>query len=154
MILPFENYINQGKVKKKTPDPEEAKSLFERAKQRLNYTNVKKITDKTAHFVLEDAYEVIRESAQSLMSIKGFKPYSHEATVSFVKEYFYTNFTEEDIQKFDRYRQLRNNSVYRAEPVTQNDAKECLAFSKLFFKKIKKIINSSQTIKSKDLSKT
>ena len=74
------------------------------------------------------------------MSIKGFKPYSHEATVSFVKEYYSREFSEFEIRKFDRFRQLRNNSVYRAEPITQDDAKECLDFSKLFVKKIKKIL--------------
>jgi len=140
VFYPFWTVKKQGKAKKKTPDPEEAKSLFERARQRLGYTNDKTITDRTAPFVLEDAYEVMRESAQSLMSIQGFKPYSHEATVSFVKDYYNKDFSEEEIRKFDKFRQLRNNSVYRAEPVTQNDAKECLKLSQVFVKKIKNIL--------------
>lgn len=95
MINSFKNYINIGYVKKKTPDSEEAKSLLEKAKNRLEYTKSREINDKSSQFVLEDAYQSIRESAQALMSVKGFKPYSHEATISFIKEFYSSDFNED-----------------------------------------------------------
>lgn len=140
MILPFETYLKQGKVNRKTPDPEEAKSLSHRAAERLDYIGTKTLAERTAPFILEDAYEVMRESAQSLMALRGFKPYSHEATISFIKEYYTDVFSESDIRSFDRFRQLRNNSVYRAVQVTLADAKECLELSRIFVEKVAGLI--------------
>src|SRR3990167_7219141 len=112
MINSFDNYLKLGKAKRKTPDFEEAKSLLKKAEGRLSYIKTREINEKTAQFILEDSYEGVRESAQALMSIKGFKPYSHEATISFIKEFYSSSFNEGEIRKFDRFRILRNDSVY------------------------------------------
>ena len=56
MINSFDNYLKLGKVRKKTPDSEEAKSLFKKAISRLEYTKSKEISSKNAQFVLEDSY--------------------------------------------------------------------------------------------------
>lgn len=140
MINKFDNYLKLGKVKRKTPDFEEARALYNKAKNRLGYIKLKEINNKTAQFVLEDSYEAIRESAQALMSVKGFKPYSHEATISFVKDFYNTNFSEEELHKFDRFRQLRNDSIYMAKQVTNEDAQACLLFAKSFIDKIKALL--------------
>ena len=136
MINSFKNYLKLGKAKKKTPDLEKAKALLEKAENRLYYTKNKEINAKTAQFVLEDAYESAREAAQALMSLKGYKPYSHQATISFIKEFYNTIFTEEEIHAFDRFRQLRNNSVYKAVPVTKQDAKAAILFAIKFINKM------------------
>ena len=138
----FNNYVKSGKVKKKTLDPEEAKALLQQANDRLEYTQEKKITEKNAKFVFEGAYEAAREAAQSLMSLKGYKPYSHEATISFVRDFYSSSFPEEDIRDFDRFRQLRNNSVYSASPVTAEDAKSCVSFAAKFISKAEKILKT------------
>jgi uncharacterized protein (UPF0332 family) len=142
MINSFDSYLNDAKAKKQTPNPDQANSLFEKAKLRIEYSKDKQITDKTAQFVLEDAYEAVREAAQSLMALKGYKPYSHEATISFVRDFYKSSFFEEDIYTFDRFRQLRNNSVYNAVPVTIEDAKSCILFALKFISKIEKILKT------------
>lgn len=139
MINSFDNYLKLGKVKKKTPDPEEAKALMNKAKDRLEYIKEKGINDKTAKFILEDAYETVREAAQALMSIGGFKPYSHEATISFIKEFYSLEFKDDDIHNFDRFRRLRNDSVYKAIIIKEEDAKASLLFAKHFIGKAKSI---------------
>ncbi|MBL7169760.1 MAG: hypothetical protein ISS48_01980 [Candidatus Aenigmarchaeota archaeon] len=73
------------------------------------------------------------------MSIKGFKPYSHEATIVFIKDFYKSEFSKEYIHKFDHFRKLRNDSVYKAIHVTKGDAKSSLIFAKKFVKKVKKI---------------
>jgi len=138
MINSFQNYLKLGKVKRKTPDPEEAKALISKAKDRLEYTKGKAVNNKTAKFVLEDANEAVREAAQALMSAKGFKPYSHEATISFVKEFYSADFSEEDIYKFDKFRQLRNDSIYKAIDIGKADANSSLLFARIFIDKILK----------------
>ena len=144
MINSFKNYINIGYVKKKTPDPEEAKSLLEKAKNRLEYTKSREINDKNSQFVLEDAYQSIRESAQALMSVKGFKPYSHEATISFIKEFYSSDFNEEELHKFDRFRQLRNDYVYKAKSVTNEDAKSSVLFAIEFIYQVNLLLKSKK----------
>ena len=74
------------------------------------------------------------------MSIKGFKPYSHEATISFIKEFYSSNFNEEELYKFDRFRQLRNDSVYKARSVTNEDAKSSVLFAIEFINKVKLLL--------------
>ena len=140
MINQFNYYLKLGKAKRKTPDFEEAKALLEKAKNRLEYTKSKEINNKTSQFVLEDSYEAVREAAQALMSIKGFKPYSHEATISFVKEFYKSDFTEVELYKFDRFRQLRNNSIYMAKPVNNEDAKTSLLFAIEFINKVELLL--------------
>ena len=140
MINSFKNYLKEGKVKRKTQNPEEAKALFEKAKLRLEYSKDKHPDENTAQFSLEDAYEAIREAAQSLMALKGYKPYSHEATISFIKDFYGASFSEEEIKKFDRFRQLRNNSVYNAAPVSEEDAELCISFAVTFTHKVAKLL--------------
>ena len=94
MINLFKEYLKQGQVKKKTPDPEEAKSLLNKAINRLTYFRKQLIKEKEASIVLENTYESMREATQALMSLKGYKPYSHEATIHFLKEFYHQEFNE------------------------------------------------------------
>jgi len=142
MLDKFENYIKIGKAKKKTPDKVEAISLIEKAEKRMKY--IRLLNEDTSSLVFEDAYESAREAAQSLMSIKGYKPYSHEATISFLKDFFTKKFTEQELREFDRYREIRNNSIYKAVNISTEDAKKCIEFSKLIIKKIKEVINETK----------
>ena len=106
----------------------------------MDYFKSAKIEDKKASIILENVYEAIRESSQSLMSLKGFKPYSQEGTISFIKEFYKEHFTEEEINKFDRFRLLRNDSVYRAKTIPKEDTKASIEFAKAFIEKIKSIL--------------
>ncbi|MBI3033019.1 HEPN domain-containing protein [Candidatus Woesearchaeota archaeon] len=142
MIDDFERYIKSGKAKRKTPDKEEAKALLSKAEKRMKY--LRELNDETTNLVLEDAYEAAREATQSLMSLQGFKPYSHEATISFLKKYYITEFNEYQINQFDRFRELRNNSVYKAELIVIEDAKKCIDFSKEIINKIKTITHGKK----------
>ena len=134
MINSFRNYLDEGKVKRKTPDYIEAKALLESAGERLSFAKSIKITRQNANFILEAAYEASRETAQSFMSAKGYKPYSHEATISFVKD-FLKEFNQDEIAEFDRFRQIRNDSIYKAVKVSEKDAADRLSFSEKFIKK-------------------
>lgn len=134
--------MDKGHVKKGTKNPGEAKSLLGKSETRFNYFKDKEITEKDASIIFENLYGAIREATQSLMSFKGYKPYSHEATISFLKEFYSEKFSEEELNKFDRFRILRSDSEYRAVPVTKEDAESCLEFAKTFIKKVKLMHNT------------
>lgn len=135
MLQPFTTYLNLGKVKRKTPDPEEAKALLAKAEARLRYLAERKLSTATAVFILEDGYEAAREAAQSVMSKKGFKPYSHEATISFCRHFYQEEIGEDLLHSFDRFRQLRNDAFYKALPVTKEEANQCIQFAQRFIRK-------------------
>lgn len=139
----FKRYLENGSVKRKTPDLEEAQSLFRQALDRMTYARSKDISQTTAKFVFEDAYEAVREAGQSLMSLRGFKPYSHAATIEFLKEFY--DFTEEDISEFHRFRELRNASVYKAAPISVEEAESILRFAESIIEKIEATHDNGRT---------
>jgi len=142
MIERFQYYLNERLAKKVEVDREEAKSLLKKALLRLDYITKQEINEETSPFIFEDIYETLREAAQSLMSLKGYKPYSHEALISFLKEFY--SFPEHEISAFDRYRILRNKTVYCAANVSPEVCKEALSYLEEFLPKLKKTFEGSQ----------
>jgi len=136
MILDFQHYLDANLARKESPDMAEAGALVRKAEDRLKYSiKIRLIDNNTASYIFEDVYECIREAAQALMSAKGYKPYSHEALISFIKEFF--KFKESDMTVFDRYRILRNKSVYRGEKVSAQTCKEAVDFVEKFLPQLK-----------------
>lgn len=140
MIIEFQYYIDTNMVRKASPDKNEAEALIKKAEGRLDFSiKARKINENTASYIFEDIYECLREASQSLMSLKGYKPYSHEALISFLREFF--NFSESDIITFDRYRVLRNKTIYRGEIVSSDICKEAFNFLIDFLPKLKDEFN-------------
>lgn len=137
MIETFQYYLENNLARKASLDKGEAEALMNKAEGRLNFSiKTREITENTASYIFEDIYECLREASQSLMSIKGYKPYSHEALISFIKESF--NFPESDVVSFDRYRILRNKTIYKGEIVSIETCREALNFLLAFLPKLKK----------------
>lgn len=135
MIKPFNYYINENLVRKAIPNISMAKSLMQKAEIRIKRISKSRIQEEESSIIFEDIYESIREASQSLMEIKGLKPYSHEALVSFLKEY--KLLSEEKSNIIDSYRILRNNLVYKAEKVSLQKCIEALDFTKIILPEIK-----------------
>lgn len=136
MVMEFQYYLDNSLAKTASPDKGEAEVLMSKSGGRLNFSiNIREINENTASYIFEDIYECLREAAQSLMSLKGYKPYSHEALISFLKEFF--TFPESDIAAFDRYRILRNKAVYKGEKLSVEVCKEALNFLLYFLPKLK-----------------
>ena len=144
MINSFANYVKDGVVRKKIKDKESAASLFHHAQDRLAYAKQKEATEKTASFILEDAYGAALETVQALMAKEGYKtspkPGAHESCLAFLKDMHASSFTEETIRTFDRYRQLRHDSFYRAVSVTLDDSKNALKFAEKIIEKCKSLL--------------
>ena len=129
-------------VKKQVVDIDYAESLIKKAENRLIYIKKQKIEHSSSSFVFEDVYECMREAIQSLMALKGFKPYSHEAVISFLKEFF--DFGEDTISTLNRYRILRNKAVYNAKKISVLTCREAIDFLIEFIPKIKKKFNKER----------
>ena len=116
MIEDFGYYLESGAIRKQVVDTDHAESLMKKAERRLSFIRSQSIDEESSSFIFEEIYECIREAIQSLMSLRGFKPYSHEAVISFIKEFY--DFEESIISTLDRYRILRNKSVYGAKKIS------------------------------------
>lgn len=134
MIKPFEYYVQENLVRKSIPNTSMAHTLLEKAK--IRNKRIKDVQEDEASIVFEDIYESIREAAQSLMEMYGYKPYSHEALIAFLKQN--KLLSEQDIHIIDTYRIIRNDSVYRAETVSVTKTVEALKFSKKIIPEIEK----------------
>ena len=133
----FNFYLKNDLVKKKEVDIFEAEALIKKAEKRINYSiKGREINQNNSSFIFEEIYECLREAFQSLMSLKGYKPYSHEVIFVFLKKFY--NFDDFDIMNFDKYRILRNKSMYNGEEISVEKCKESLDFLLKMFPKIKK----------------
>ena len=139
MIERFDYYLKENLVKKESVDISEAKALFKRAQDRLKYIKKQEINEFNSPFIFEDIYECMREAVQSLMSLRGYKPYSHEVLIAFLKEFY--KMKNEDINNFNRFRILRNKVVYKAKVVSVEICKEALNFLIYFLSLLEKEFN-------------
>ena len=139
MIERFQYYVDEGLVKKVSPNKAMARSLIKKAISRSEYIESQTITKKNASFIFEDVYESIREAGQSLMALKGYRPYSHVALISFLKEFF--DFSGSDISTLNRYRILRNKAIYGAATISASVCKEAKRFMKQLLPKIKQDVD-------------
>ena len=136
MIENFQFYLDNNMVKKTFSNRENASALMSRAHARLSYVRDQKITNDTAPFIFEDVYEVLREASQSLMELRGFKPYSHEAQIAFLRDEY--KLRADLVSTFDRFRILRNKSVYGAGRVSVETCEEALRFAVSILPELKK----------------
>ncbi|MBN2251969.1 MAG: HEPN domain-containing protein [Candidatus Altiarchaeota archaeon] len=103
------------KVKKIEPNPERAKSMRDLAQKRLESIKRRRKTDDP-EFITEDYYESIKELVTALLFSKGYKSYSHECLITFLKK-FHPEYDEAELKLMDQLRQTRNDLLYRGEPV-------------------------------------
>jgi uncharacterized protein (UPF0332 family) len=105
----------KDKVKKIQPNLERAKSMRDLAVKRLRSIKRRRKTDDP-EFIAEDYYETVKELITSLLFIRGYKSYSHECLITFLRK-FYPQYSESDLALIDQMRQIRNDLLYRGEPV-------------------------------------
>jgi hypothetical protein len=86
VIRPFSYYVRTNLVKKTGTNPAISRALLAKAEVRLKRIGKSDIEEQEASIVFEDIYEAVREALQSLMQRKGYKPFSHEALIAFIKE--------------------------------------------------------------------
>ncbi|MFP4046088.1 MAG: hypothetical protein ACLFS3_03440, partial [Candidatus Aenigmatarchaeota archaeon] len=82
----IENYIEEDRIKKVTIDKGKSEGLMERSRKRFKETEKRDISDENSFLVLENVYESIRESIESLMALEGYKSSDHVATIAWAAQ--------------------------------------------------------------------
>jgi len=130
-MLDFKYYLKIKAIKRKTKDINLAKSLLLSAKDRMEFA--KKIVEEKPRYSLELAYESVRELLDALLSIEGYKTWSHEAAISFLQSL--VEFSKIEIERLDMTRKKRHSSKYYGLLIDIKECKDDLIFlNKLFFK--------------------
>jgi len=133
----FEYYITLGEVKIISKDKELAKSLLIDAEERISM--VMKLDKKIfTKIVYESIYDGLRAFCDSLLALQGYKSYSHQASISFLKKYGVNNLT---IEKLDLCREIRNASKYYGKNIFVEDLYEIEKLYNELKEKIKEVKN-------------
>jgi hypothetical protein len=136
----FEDYLKEGLVRKVTPDKQLAKSLVKVAILRIKNLESTSITEDNSFSFIENCYEAIREMTDALMALKGFKSYSHEASIEFLKKFYSIQLTMSNVYKIDRYRKIRNDIKYRGLLTSKNEAENVFKNTKIILKLLLEIL--------------
>ena len=132
----FGFFVSKGEVKKQSPDRNLATATFKDSEERLMLAKSLQSIAK-AKYVLENAYEAMREAADSVLYNEGFKSFSHEASIVYLLK---KGFSESDIAEFDRFRRIRNGIKYYGGDCEKPDAEETIKLAEKIIAKIKEIL--------------
>jgi pyruvate/2-oxoacid:ferredoxin oxidoreductase alpha subunit len=135
-MMPFEYFLNNGEVKNSSKDPELAKSLIKDMQERIEKVEILDIRI-FAKIIFENLYDALRDFCDALLALKGYKSYSHQASISFLSsEGFDTPFIEE----LDQFRYKRNSSKYYGLGISEQESRQIKEFYKMNKGKINKVI--------------
>jgi len=134
----FDFYLNEGKVKKQNPDREFAKSLINDAAERAE--KVITLDVKTfSKIIFENVYDALREILDALLAMDGYKSYSHEASIAYLKKY---KIEDSVIVQLDNLRYQRNSSKYYGKGISVDDAMGIIGFYKKYSEKLMDIVKN------------
>ena len=135
--------VDHGKVKEVRKNPEQARSLVELAKRRLE--SIEKRKDyEYPQLLIEDYYETMKELVSALIAVHGYKSYSHECLISFIRQFYPDTLASSQLRFLDDLRKLRSDILYRgreiAEDYLDRNSSEIERILELLFEKVDEVI--------------
>jgi len=143
-LKPFEDFINEGIVKRVKADKERAKSLIKESERKMNSLNeqLEKIgvKDENANDYIEYCYDMIMYLIRAKLFSEGYIASgqgAHEAEISYLK---ILGFAEKDILFADQMRYFRNGILYYGTFLDKEYAEKIIEFAKYICPKLKNIL--------------
>ena len=130
----FSIFLGDGSVKKQQPDRNLSESLAKDCMERFEDTKLSLKSGRKPKFIYENVYEALREAADSILFIKGYKSFSHEASISFLQQF--KELSTKEISDFDRMRAKRNGMKYYGKSCSEKDVEEAVTFAEDLIKKL------------------
>lgn len=141
-MKPFEYFVESGEVKKASKDIRLAVSLIKDMLGRIKDMNTLNVT-RLPKTVFENIYDALRDFADAILAINGFKSYSHQASFAYLEKY---GFDESVLDALDKYRYKRNGSKYYGYAVSIEEAKDILDFYERIRAKTNEIIKKEKLL--------
>lgn len=120
----FNFYLSEGKVKKQKVDFELAKSLINDSINRAEKV-MKLDKDIFSKIIFESIYDSLRGILDALLAVNGYKSYSHEASIAFLKKF---DIEDSLVNELDMFRYKRNSSKYYGRDILKQDTTEIIEF--------------------------
>ncbi len=118
----FAYFLDAREAKRATPDKALARSLINDMEERLEKLARLDVAE-FSKFIFENAYDAIRDFADAILTIDGFKSYSHEASIAYLQKYGFDSFM---LELMDKFRYKRNMPKYQGYKISVEEAKEIL----------------------------
>ncbi len=130
MLRAFEEFLQEGIVKKQSVNKQRAISLVIEAKQKKVFLDLtlKKISadEMNTNFVIEASYDIILELLRAKMFLAGYNSFnSHQAEISYMR---ILEFSEHDVLFVDELRYFRNGILYYGKKFDMEYAQKVLQF--------------------------
>ena len=133
----FSHFIEKQEVKKQNPDNNLSQATFKASIERLHHAQKLAKEKDNPKYVLENAYEAMREASDSILYAEGDKSYSQEASIVYLEN---KEFNQQELTEFNRFRKIRNNIKYYGQTCDEIDAQLCLKLAQHIINKIEKIL--------------
>lgn len=141
-IRHFEEFIQDGTVKRQAPDASRSASL---SKESLRLYGLLKriveewgISEEDASLIAKTAYDVLMSAIRARMASKGLNSSghgSHEAEVAYLRE---LGFKEREVQFADQLRYFRNGVLYYGKELEKEYAETVVKFLNGIYPRLKK----------------
>ena len=138
----FEDFIKSGEVKKVGKAEALSRSLIKSSNKSVENLKRTKIDYLNSEAVTTEAYDAMRELIEAKLAFEGYKSYSHEATILFLKKF--SEFKESDTNFLDILRKTRNSIKYYGKEVDIETAEKVLNFMKSILPKLKNLVENER----------
>ncbi len=137
----FEEFIESGIVRKRTPDAARARSLIEEAEKRktfiMDVSEKVGLSDDNANYFIENSYDVLIELIRACMLEDGFNSSgegAHEAEVSFMPR---IGFSENETRFMNDLRYFRNGILYYGKSFDAEYGRKVMDFLNKIYPRLK-----------------
>lgn len=134
----FEDFIANGEVKRQSTDKNLANALVKDSLERIKFIERMIESLENPKYIIENIYDAIRELIESKLAADGFRSYSHEATILYLKNF--KEFTNSEVVFLDELRKLRNKIKYRGENVGKEELTKVEKFMQAMLPKLKSLL--------------
>src|SRR3989338_4459156 len=131
-LKPFEEFLEDGTMRKMSPDKERAKNLVLEAERKFNslLESVIKIgiKDENANDYVEHCYDIIMFLIRARLYADGYSSSghgAHEAEVAFARK---LKFNEKETEFLDQLRYFRNRILYYGKRYDKEYAEKVIEF--------------------------
>src|SRR3989338_6587500 len=142
--MEFSDFINKGDVQMRVQDPILATALIEDSDERYQYIHRQEISEENSKYIIESSYDVLRTLIEAKLAFEGYKSYSHEATILFLRRFEIGSY---DIDFLDNLRKLRHGIKYYARKPTIQELRQVLEFMEEMRIKIKSLMECDSSPK-------
>ena len=138
----FDDFLKSGEVRRQEKNEILAEALIKSSEKSLRNIRRTKIDGLNAESIISDIYDIMRELIEAKLAFGGYKSYSHEATILFLKKF--PTFNEYEMNFLDNLRKIRNGIKYYGKEANVESALKTLNFMNSVLPKLKSLVKDAE----------